>query len=97
MIRDDLQSDNAVESVRRLWGIREPLPNGDGIVEALRLLGRANQAAGDSVKLAVLVQDEASVNIALCGFDELAAALSSRRRSRPRDRSARQTTSPAVA
>lgn len=89
------QSENAVELLRRLWGPRDPLPAGDGVIEALTLLARTNQSGGDCVKLAVLIQDEASVNIALCGFDELAAALTSKRKARRRDRC--QATASAVA
>lgn len=97
-MREELQqSEDAVELIRRLWGPRDSLPNGDGVIEALNLLARTNQSAGDCVKLAVLIQDEASVNIALCGFDELAAALSSKRKVRRRDRSARQPATSAVA
>lgn len=96
-MRNDLPSENATEVVRQLWGPREPLPTGDGVIEALNLLARTNEAAGDCVKLAVLIQDEASVNIALCGLDELAAALSSKRKIRRRDRSARRPASSAVA
>lgn len=97
-MRDDMQrSENAVDVVRRLWGPRDSLPGGDGVVEALTLLARTSQDAGDCVKLAVLVQDEASVNIALCGFDELAAALSSKRKARRRDRTVSATATSAVA
>ena len=97
-MRDELQqSENAVELICRMWGPRDSLPKGDGVIEALNLLARTNQDSGDCVKLAVLIQDEASVNIALCGFDELAAALSSKRKIRRRERSARQPVSSAVA